>query len=69
MRFTDDINIIYTMEASTSFFAEIGDIEKLRSFVDHTTTEAADLRNKYERHEELVEAFGEEANAPGAKLA
>ena len=69
MRFTVDINIIYTMEASTSFSAENRDIEKVRTFVDQTTSEAADLRNKFERQEELVEAFGEEVNAPGAKLA
>jgi hypothetical protein len=38
-------------------------------FVDQATAEAVDLRNKFERQEELVEAFGEEVNAPGAKLA
>ncbi len=27
------------------------------------------MRNKFDRHEELVEAFGDEVNAPGAKLA
>jgi len=30
---------------------------------------ADDLRNKLERHEQLVEAFGDEVNAHGAKLA
>ena len=57
------------MEASTSFYAENRDIEQLRTFVDQTTAEAADLRNKFERQEELVEAFGEVVNALGAKLA
>ncbi len=57
------------MEPSTSFSAENRDIEQLRTFVDHTTTEAAALRNKFERQEELVEAFGEEVNALGAKPA
>jgi hypothetical protein len=64
-----DTNIIYSMDPSTSFFAENRDIEHLRTFVDQTIADAADLRNKFERQEELVETFGEEVNAPGAKLA
>jgi outer membrane murein-binding lipoprotein Lpp len=57
------------MDPSTSFSAENRDIEQLRTFVDQTTTDVADLRNKLERQEERVEAFSEEVNAPGAKLA
>ena len=48
MRFAVDIDIIYTMEASTSFSVENRDIEQLHTFVDQTKAEAADLRNKFE---------------------
>jgi hypothetical protein len=64
-----DMNIFFTVEASTSLFSKNRDIEQMCTFVDQTTTEAANLRNKFERQEELVEAFGDEVNAPGAKLA
>jgi hypothetical protein len=37
------------MEGSTSLSAENRDVEELRTFVNQTTTEAADFRNKFER--------------------
>ncbi len=57
------------MDASAANYAENRDIEHLRTFVDQTTTEVADMKNKFERHEELAEAFGNEVEAHAAKLA
>jgi len=53
------------MNPSTSMSAENTEVEQLRGFIDETTVDFADARNKFSHQEDLVDAFNGDATAAG----
>ncbi len=53
------------MNPSTSRSAENREVEQLRAFIDETTAEVADAKNKFSHQEDLVDAFNGDATAVG----
>ena len=51
------------MNPSSSMSAENREVEQLRAFIDETTAEVADYRNKFSHQEDLVDAFQGDATA------
>ena len=63
-------NIAYPMNPSTSMSAEQNkEVEQLRAVIDETIAEVAEARNKFEHHEDLVDAFNGDATATGYAVA
>jgi len=58
-------NIAFSMNLSTSMSAENKEVEQLRAFIDKTTAEVAEARNKFNHKEDLVDAFNGNASAVG----
>ena len=50
--------IIFTMDPSAALSTENREVEQLRAFIDETTAEVADARDKFKHQEDLVEAYG-----------
>ncbi len=63
MHITIALNIAFPMDPSTSISVENREVEQLRDFIDETTTEVAEARNKFKHQEELVDAYNGDANA------
>jgi hypothetical protein len=45
--------------------AENREVEKLHAFIDETTAEVTDARNKFNHQEDLLDAFNDDAAAAG----
>ena len=58
-------NIAFPMNPSTSMSAENWEAEQLHAFIDETTVEVAEARNKLSHQEDLVDAFNGDATAMG----
>ena len=58
-------NIVHPMNPSKSMSAENREVEQLRAFIDETTAEVTDARNKFNHQEDLVDAFQGDATAVG----
>ena len=53
------------MDPSTALSTENREVEQLRAFIDETTAEVADARDKFKHQEDLCEAYGGDSTAVG----
>ena len=60
---------IFSMSLVEIIFGENSHIDQLRSFVDEVTREVAVLKDKFDHHEALHEAFGDDPTTVGVVAA
>ena len=65
MHILSDIIIVIPIAYSAANSITDRNIDQLLAFVNQTTSEVATLLNKFDLHEELVEAFNGDATAVG----
>ena len=53
------------MDPSAALSTENREVEQLRAFIDETTAEVADARDKFKHQEDLCEAYGGDSTAVG----